>query len=169
MSDNSSEESKPANRSKNNNRNHHHRQINIQEYTDTTEKSKKILKACRHFSYNLIKNALEMNWEDHDIANLIKLIANQLDLDNSKLIKLLEKTETGTPSILSNVLDNSLYDFTPAQLVSVILSTAKNLTHFINLMGESLEYDMFNLSNADTIDMVRSIYAINITEVCDNG
>jgi hypothetical protein len=119
-------------------------------------KGKKAIKICRHFSYTLILNAVAMGWEELEIANLIKLVANQLDFDEVKLIRCLEKTGTGSPATLSCLLDNSPYSLTVPQLVSVILCNARHVDHFITLMGEAFECDLFDLSTSDTIDVVRS-------------
>jgi len=118
--------------------------------------SKKTLKVCRHYSYNLISGAVESGWEGHELANLIKLVSFQLDLDGSKLIKLLERTGTGTPDIVCQLIEDkdSHCCFSTPQLVAVFLSTAKNIDHFINIMDEAFEYDLFSLSSPDTIDVV---------------
>lgn len=128
-------------------------------------KSKKILKVCRHYSYNLICGAVEAGWEGHELANLIKLVSCQLDLDSSKLIKLLERTGTGTPDIVFQLMEQqqqqgsssttvSCCSFSTPQLVAVFLSTAKNIEHFINLMEQAFEYDLFSLSSPDTLEVV---------------
>ena len=129
-----------------------------------TMRGKKTLKICRHFAYSIITNAVEMGWEEQEVANLIKLVANQLDFDEAKIIRCLDKTSTGSPATLSCLLENSGYSFTVPQLVSVILSNARNVDHFTKLMGEAFEFDLFDLSNPDTIDVVRLLpYFINIS------
>ena len=122
-----------------------------------TKRGKKALKICRHFSYSLITNAVESGWEDQEVANLIKLVAEQLDFDAAKLIRCLEQTTTGSPSILSTILEDSDYKFTIPQTVSVILCHAKSVDHFISLMGESLECGLFDLTYTETIDVVSYI------------
>lgn len=127
-------------------------------------KRKKILKVCRHYSYNLIGGAVEAGWEGHELANLIKLVSCQLGLDGSKLIKLLERTGTGTPDIVCQLMEQqqqgssttSCCSFSTPQLVAVFLSTAKNIEHFINIMEQAFEYDLFSLSSADTLEVVGS-------------
>lgn len=119
-----------------------------------SSKGKKTLKICRHFSYSIISNAVEMGWEEQEVANLIKLVANQLNFDEAQLIRCLEKTGTGSPATISCLLDESSYSFSVPQLVSVILSNARSTDHFITLMGEACECDLFDLSEPDTIAKV---------------
>lgn len=120
-----------------------------------TSKGKKTLKICRHFSYAIISNAVELGWEEQEVANLIKLVANQLNFDESQLIRCLEKTCTGSPATISCLLDGSSYSFSVPQLVSVILSNARHTDHFISLMGEACECDLFDLSKLETIQKVQ--------------
>lgn len=135
---------------------------------EPSSKSKKILKVCRHFSYNLIDGAVEAGWEGHELANLIKLVSCQLSLDGSKLIKLLERTGTGTPDIVCQLMEQQhpqgsssasrCCSFSTPQLVAVFLSTAKNIEHFINIMEQAFEYDLFSLSSPDTLEVVGSCH-----------
>lgn len=137
-------------------------------------KSKKILKVCRHYSYNLICGAVEAGWEGHELANLIKLVSCQLDLDSSKLIKLLERTGTGTPDIVFQLMEQqqqgsssttvNCCSFSTPQLVAVFLSTAKNIEHFINLMEQAFEYDLFSLSSPDTLEVV-GYYSCHLLDI----
>jgi hypothetical protein len=119
-----------------------------------TKKGKKTLKICRHFSYALISNASCAGWEDAEIASLIILVAGQLNLDEAKLIRCLEKTGTGSPNVVAQLVDNGIFSFTVPQLVSILLGYAKNVEHFIHVMGEACECDMFDLTNTETIDVV---------------
>lgn len=121
-----------------------------------TKKGKKTLKICRHFSYTLITNAASMGWEDGEIAALILLVAGQLEFDEAKLVRCLDKTETGSPNVISHIVDDGKFSFTVPQLVSILLSYAKNVDHFITIMGDACECDMFDLTDAETIDVVCS-------------
>lgn len=127
-----------------------------------TNRSKKAIKICRHFSYALIYNAVDMGWEEQEVANLIKLVANQLSFDEAKLIRCLEKTSTGSPGTIACLLENSDYSFSAAQLVSVILSNARNVDHFITLMGEAFECSLFDLAQPETIDTLYSFVGNNM-------
>jgi hypothetical protein len=80
-------------------------------------KDKKSLKVCRHFAYRLILNAVEMGWGEIEVANLINITANQLDLNENRLIHLLDKTNTGSPSTIAHLLEDSSYVFTDAQVI----------------------------------------------------
>lgn len=117
-------------------------------------KGKKNKKLCRHFSYNLIKHAVNLEWEEIEIANLIALVAAELELDTEKLLRLLARTDTGYPSILAMLAEKD-FIFTPAQTVSAVLAHASNSNHFINLIGECFEADMFDLNDEETIQMLR--------------
>ncbi|KAJ1432667.1 hypothetical protein B484DRAFT_447688 [Ochromonadaceae sp. CCMP2298] len=119
-------------------------------------KDKKSLKACRHFAYRLICNAVEMGWGEIEVANLIKITANQLDLTEQKLIHLLDKTSTGSPSTIAHLLEDSSYAFTDAQIVSAILSNASSVEHFITLVGEAFECGLFAAKDEETIDVLYS-------------
>ncbi len=123
-----------------------------------TKKGKKTLKICRHFGYSLIAGAAAMGWEDEEAAKLIDLVAKQLNFDETKLMQCLEKTGTGSPSTLAALIDNGDYNFSVPQMVSVVLNHAKNVDHFIQLMAESLEHDLFDLTSGETLDVVRTIY-----------
>lgn len=133
-------------------------------------KRKKILKVCRHYSYNLIGGAVEAGWEGHELANLIKLVSCQLGLDGSKLIKLLERTGTGTPDIVCQLMEQQEHgssttgccSFSTPQLVAVFLSTAKNIEHFINIMEQAFEYDLFSLSSPDTLEVVGGLASLAV-------
>lgn len=127
-----------------------------------TNYGRKALKICRHFSYALIFNAVDMGWEEQEVAALIKLVANQLQFDEAKLIRCLEKTGTGSPGTLASLLENSGYTLSVAQLVSVILSNARNVDHFITLMGEAFECDLFDLIHPETIDVLYSFVGNNM-------
>lgn len=131
-----------------------------------SSKTKKTLKICRHFAYSLISNAVEMGWEEQEIANLIKLVANQLDFNEAQLIRCLENTATGSPATISCLLEGSDYSFSTPQLVSVILSNARNTDHFIALMGEACECDLFDLSNADTVTKVQCQCCMKYVWLC---
>ena len=124
--------------------------------------SRKAIKICRHFSYSLINNAVDMGWEEEEIAGLIKLVANQLNFDEAKLIRCLEKTGTGSPNTIASLLENSGFSFSTAQLVSVILSNARNVDHFITLMGEACDCDLFKLTHPETIDTLYSFVGNNM-------
>lgn len=121
---------------------------------DLSIKGKKTVKICRHFSYSLIEGAVMSGWEDVEVTNLIKLISMQLNLDETKLIRLLEKTNTGTPEILAGLMDEEKYTFTAPQIVSIVLSNAKSVDHFISSMSKAFDLDLFSISDPNTIEVV---------------
>lgn len=128
--------------------------------TSLNQKGRKTLKVCRHFAYALIENAKSSGWEDEAVANLIELVAEQLNFDEAKVLRCLEKTAVGSPNILATLIEGSRYHFTVPQLVSVLLCHANSTNHFISLMGEAMECDLFNLSDPATIEVVRRTFVL---------
>lgn len=121
---------------------------------DRAAAAKKKKKICRHFAYGLIGSAMAMQWEDHEVANLIVLIGSQLEMDNKKMVKCLQASACGTPGIVVLLMDHG-YKFTSAQLLGLFISS--NFSGNLNRsMSIAMENNMFNLNDEDTLDAVSS-------------
>ncbi len=129
---------------------------------DDKGKDKQKIKINRHFAYDLIESAFDMEWEDHEVANLIILIAKQLNFDNSKLIKCLEKTSSGSPGIIAILVDNG-YEFTAQQLISLFLVGAGSVDKFIAFIGDAMECKVFDLKNPETLSTVSCIRILHFS------
>jgi hypothetical protein len=132
-------------------------------YTTVDTSNRKLVKNLRHYSYGLVISAAENGWEEEEIVRLIKLVTTQLKLSSEQVIHLLDVTKTGSPATLCCLLDDGSgngSDFTDTQLVSVLLSHASNVNHFINLVGEAFGCDLFSAGNANTLDVVSYSYTL---------
>jgi hypothetical protein len=123
-------------------------------------KGKKNRKICRRFSYSLINSAVEMQWEEEEITKLINLIAVQLQFDSFRLQRCLETTKTGFPAVISSLLSEFNFELSAAQILNLLVNQASNLNQLISLMGEALEFDLFNLNIPETLDVVQ--YSIDV-------
>ncbi|KAJ1430854.1 hypothetical protein B484DRAFT_448660 [Ochromonadaceae sp. CCMP2298] len=128
--------------------------------------NRKLVKNLRHYSYGLITSAAELGWEEEEIVRLIKLVTKQLSLTSEQVVHLLDVTKTGSPATLCCLLDESEGEsaFTDTQLVSCLLSHAKNVHHFMNLVGEAFGCDLFHAGNANTLDVLFSFTNQNLGE-----
>src|SRR4051794_36849107 len=104
----------------------------------TVEKEKR--KHLRHFGNDLITRAADMGWEDHEKANLIALIAAELEFRPSQMTKCLQKTNCARPAILA-VLGDLGHAFTPEQLVSLFMTDARNVMKFISHVSTAIDSD----------------------------
>ena len=116
------------------------------------EKDKKKNKIMRHFAYTLIESS-SLDWEDHEVANLIVLVANQLDFDQGRLLKCLQQTHCGSPGIMATLSDHG-YEFSSKELLSLFFSGAGSISAFISNMGDAMESKVFDLSNDETVNTV---------------
>jgi hypothetical protein len=110
-------------------------------------------KICRHFAYDLITNAFEMGWEPHEVASLILLIVNKLDLNREKLMKLLESTSSGTPAVLIILIDNG-HEFTVRQLIALFMNQAGSIHKYISYVADALDVKLFDFKDDETLTAV---------------
>lgn len=110
------------------------------------KKDKRVFKSLRHFSYNLLNHAIEtLKWEEEQIVDLIQLLQLELKFDEERLFKLLERSEICSPSILASLSDKGVMRFTTVNLISALLKYSKSMDKFVHVMGQALEYDLFDL------------------------
>ena len=94
-----------------------------------------------------------MGWEDHEVANLLILIGQELDFKPARLIKTLEQTSSGSPGIIAILIDNG-YEFTPRQLINLFMNQAQNIHKYFSYISAALECQLFNFSDPDTLTAV---------------
>lgn len=119
---------------------------------DRAATAKKKKKICRHFAYQLIANALDMGWEEHEVANLLLLIGSQLEMDNKKMVKCLQASASGTPGVVVQLIDNG-FVFTSAQLLSLFVNSNAS-SNLGRSMSIAMEHNLFNLNDQDTLNTV---------------
>jgi hypothetical protein len=116
---------------------------------------KKERKICKLFGSNLMKQAFQNEWEDHEIARLIMLIADELEFNTKSLYKFLANSECSTPGLLSILVDEGMI-FTPAQLLSLVSNQIDSTNTFTSIISECMEQHLFDLNDDITLEAMAS-------------
>ena len=117
-------------------------------------KRRTLMKAQKKFSIALIEEAKENDWEEHEIARLVILITKVRELTPVKTLKLLQRCEVCTPIVLATLSDSN-FEISSAQLIGALYDQAGHVDKFIEVIEDSLEQDLLNLTDPNTIDAVR--------------
>ena len=137
---------------------------------------KKERKICKLFGTNLLKQALNNDWEDHEVAKLIMLIADELQFTSKSLYKFLDKSECSTPGIISILIDEGM-EFTSSQIVSLLANRSDSTNSFISIINECLEQHIFDIKDEKTLEILSS-YIENfsyvetqrfVTDICSHA
>jgi hypothetical protein len=120
----------------------------------TAMKARIVAKANKKFSMALIERSKELEWEEHDIARLVLLISKERELDSNKILKLLQRGEVCTPIVLATLADED-YVFSSSQLIGALYDQAGHVDKFIQVIEDSLEQGLLNITDDGTIDAVR--------------
>lgn len=123
-------------------------------------KARIVAKANKKFSMALIERSKEQEWEEHDIARLVLLISRERELDSNKTLKLLQRCEVCTPIVLATLADED-YEFSSAQLIGALYDQAGHVDKFIQVIEDSLEQGLLNITDDGTIDAVRDLYLLS--------
>lgn len=118
-----------------------------------TAASSKQIKTCRHFSYSLIECAWRFRWEPHQIADLIALVIDELELDNDAIARLLESTNSVDIETVAALIDAGV-QFTPEELLNVIQSGTADPIKFCKMIGETLEHGLLSLRHEETLESI---------------
>lgn len=113
-------------------------------------KEKAKFKACKKFSIALIRQAGATSWEEHEIASLVLLVAKELELDNLKTLKLLQKCNVCTPVVIQCLVDNDI-TFSPSQIINAILDQTDDTDSFIKAIGVCFEQELLDGTDDETL------------------
>lgn len=127
-------------------------------------KARIVAKAEKKFSMALIERSKELEWEEHDIARLVLLISKERELDSNKTLKLLQRCEVCTPIVLATLADED-YVFSSSQLIGALYDQAGHVDKFIQVIEDSLEQGLLNITDDGTIDAVRDLFVLLHTSI----
>lgn len=120
---------------------------------EMAQKRRALMKAQKTFSIALVEEAKENDWEEHEIARLVILISKVRELNAVKTLKLLQRCEVCTPIVLATLSDSD-FEISSSQLIGALYDQAGHVDKFIEVIEDSLEQDILNLTDPDTIDAV---------------
>lgn len=121
-------------------------------------KNKTILRAQKKFSMALIQQAVECEWEEHEIARLVLLITKERGLDSQKTLKLLQRCQVCTPIVLTSLAEaEDSFEFSSSQLIGALYDQAGHVDKFIQVIEDSLEQGLLNIMDEGTIEAVSEI------------
>jgi hypothetical protein len=81
------------------------------------------------------------------------LISKVRGLNALKTLKLLQRCEVCTPIVLATLSDSD-FEISSAQLIGALYDQAGHVDKFIEVIEDSLEQDLLNLTDPDTVDAV---------------
>jgi hypothetical protein len=113
-------------------------------------------RAIKSFSIALIGHAKDSNWEDHEIARLVLLIARERQLTPKKTIKFLASCSICNPVVLSRLGDEGL-SFDASQIIIAMYDQARHIDGFIEVINESLEEGILSVKDDETIQALFEI------------
>jgi hypothetical protein len=118
----------------------------------------KIKNQNKNFADKLILRANEKdNWEEIDIANLILLISQELEFNSKSVIDCLNRTKTGSTTIVNHLSENG-FNFSTSELISFFKKQAINVRQFIDFIDECLDFKLISLNNEESLNLVSSNY-----------
>ena len=121
---------------------------------EMAHKRRTLMKAQKKFSIALVEEAKENEWEEHEIARLVILISKVRELTPVKALKLLQRCQVCTPIVLATLSDSD-FEISSAQLIGALYDQAGHVDRFIEVIEDSLDQDLLNLTDPNTIDAVR--------------
>ncbi len=111
-------------------------------------RSQKTRKVCRHFSYDLLERAVRSQWEPEMICDLLYMISKELNFDYALMRNVIQKARIGTPRLLVSLIDRDPeFFFSCQEICALLLTTATDVTHFIQLLDEALSLELINLED----------------------
>ena len=147
--DNNNEDNENENNNDGNDENENHIVI------EPAYTNKKELKVCKLFGANLMKQALNNGWEDHEVARLLILISDELCFSGKSFYKFLLNAECSTPGVLSILVDEGI-TLTPAQLLTLVSSPADSNASLMSIISECMEQHLFDLDDEITLQAILS-------------
>lgn len=118
-----------------------------------TSASSKALKTCRHFSYSLIECAWRFRWEPHQIAELITLVIDELELSNEAIARLLEATQSVDIETMAALVDAGV-SFTADDILNILQTGTADPIKFCKMIGEALEHGLLSLRHESTLESI---------------
>lgn len=126
-------------------------------------RSQKTRKVCRHFSYDLLERAVRSQWEPEMICDLLYMISKELNFDYALMRNVIQKTRIGTPRLLVSLIDRDPeFFFSCQEICALLLTTAADVTHFIQLLDEALSLELINLEEEHVITTVSIIPLLQV-------
>lgn len=117
---------------------------------------KRIKKIQQRFALNLLQNAQENSWEDHELARLFLLISNTINFSNKKRLKFLKKTQLYSTEFLACLGDEGIH-LSTQDIISILQSNARNVNELIKILDQNLEHGVIDISNKEFLDFVSNI------------
>jgi hypothetical protein len=123
-------------------------------------KQSKTRKICRHFSSDLLVRAVRYEWEPEQIADLVLLVAKEMNLDSPQILRMIRKKRIACPRLLSYLSDRLDLGLSLSDVTSAFLVSAGSMPAFIAMVEEALEMELIRLDSPDSINEVSLICLI---------
>ena len=121
---------------------------------DQRLKGKFAEKSNKKFSIALVKYAVSCEWEEHDLARLVFLILKERQLNTKKTLRLLQSCGICTPTVFSTLRDADV-EFSCTEIIGHLYDQAQHVDRFIQVIEDSFEQNLLNLTDTATVDAVR--------------
>jgi len=124
-------------------------------------------KIAKKFGLALCEQAVASEWEAEALARLMGLMMRELDLSKRRRFKFLEKCVVGgKPQVLGTMIDEQSVNLSAGEICSLMVTQAEGeqgnpAERFCVLLEESLEAQLFNLEDCDTIEVIYDITSTN--------
>jgi hypothetical protein len=117
------------------------------------KEAKKQKKIEKRFALNLLHQAQDSSWEEHELARLFMLMTEAIDLSKKKRIKFLKKSKLCGTEFLACLGDHGLV-LSPKDFMSIIKSKAKNPNELVRVLDQNLDQNVVSVSDMDFISFV---------------
>ncbi len=91
----------------------------------------------KDFSKLIIMNAIDDEWEDHEIARLVNIISISIKFDETQLFNFLLDCEIGNPILIASLMDFG-YTFSTKHIIHLLDSVSES-SGFPSRLNEALE------------------------------
>ena len=112
--------------------------------------------AIKTFSEALIAQAEQCDWEEHELARLVLLIAKERNLSDKKTLKFLAECNICKPIVLARLNDAGL-TFTASSIIHAMHEHAGHVDRFIETIGEGFEQGVLSTKDDSCIQALHEI------------
>jgi hypothetical protein len=117
------------------------------------KEAKRQKKIEKRFALNLLNQAQDSSWEEHELARLFMLMTEAIELSQKKKIKFLKKSKLCGTEFLACLGDHGLV-LSPKDFMAIIESKAKNPTELARVLDQNLDHSVVSVSDMDFINFV---------------
>lgn len=119
---------------------------------------KKLRKVKKKFAMSLLDSA-SCNWEDHETAKLVALVAETMEYSDKKLLRFLSKTTIMSCEIIACLMDNGTM-IQPHTIISFLRKHVNSIDEFISEFAQSFDHGILRADDLDVIVEVLFVYHI---------